>query len=134
MAWRELRIYGSLSGRDLLSAPGQEQSVIPPHPDAESQHGRQYHSQQARKVIDGVPRSSLPEIVIKGCPHCKGDLCKEHVDFGYGDYACKDCGRAWDVSKVRREGGRLHLEFGRVGHYLEQKPPKRRRRSSYDYD
>jgi len=110
------------------------QGLVDTHPDTESQHGRQYHSQHARKAIDGVLRRDLPELVIKGCPHCGGDLCKEHEDFGYGDYSCKDCGRAWDVASVARIGGRWRITFGRVGHYLDQTPPKRKRRGKYGYD
>ena len=108
--------------------PGQESARIQAAPELEQ--GRRYESQHARKVVPGpglagIAWSDLPKILVKGCPHCKGSLDKEHPDYGYGDYACVNCGRAWDVESVSRgTGGRLHVKLGRVGHYLKQKPPK----------
>jgi len=124
--------------------PGQDSARVQTTPELEQ--GRRYQSQHVRKVVpgpglSGTKWSDLPKLVLRGCPHCGGTLDKEHPDFGYGDYSCVSCGRAWDVEAVTaisftsRGGARMCLKLGRVGHYLEQKPPKKRsKRAKYDYD
>ena len=121
------------------TTPGQSSARVQTTPELEQ--GRRYQSQNVRKVVPGPGLAGtkwydLPRLVLKGCPRCGGTLDKEHPDFGYGDYSCVSCGRAWDVETVTKgTGGHLLLTFGRVGHYLEQKPPKRRsKRAKYDYD
>lgn len=129
---------------DPRTTPGQSSARVQITPNLEQ--GRRYQSQNVRKVVPGpslggTKWSDLPKTVLKGCPHCGGALDKEHPDFGYGDYSCVSCGRAWDVETVTavsftsRGGTRMCLKFGRVGHYLEQPLPKRhKKRAKYDYD
>lgn len=124
---------------DPAVTPGQESARAQTAPNLEQ--GRRYQSQHARKVVPGPGQActawtDLPKIILKGCPQCGGTLDKEHPDFGYGDYSCVSCGRAWDVEVVSRgRDGRLQVKLGRVGHYLKRTPPKRhKKRAKYDYD
>jgi len=119
---------------DPRSAPGYAEARIHTVPDMERE--RRYQSQNVRDVVPGpgvigTKWSALPKIILKGCPHCGGTVDKEHPDFGYGDYSCVDCGRAWDVVKVTHTG----VELGTVGHYLKREPPRGgKKRAKYDYD
>ena len=119
---------------DPRLAPSFESARVHTPPDLERE--RQYQSQQARDVVPGpgvtgTKWEALPKIIIKGCPHCGGTLDKEHPVFGYGDYSCVECGRAWDVVKVTASG----VELGKVGHYLKREPPRGgKKRAKYDYD
>jgi len=124
---------------DPRLAPGYAEVRIRTVRDLERE--RQYQSQQVRDVVPGpgfigTKWSALPKIILKGCPHCGGTVDKEHPDFGYGDYSCVSCGRAWDVVRVNK-GPRdsLRVELGAVGHYLKREPPRRgKKRAKYDYD
>lgn len=119
--------------------PGQAAARV--HTPEDMERERRYQSQNVRDVVPGpgfigTKWSALPKIILKGCPHCHGTVDKEHPDFGYGDYSCVDCGRAWDVVRVNKgRGEHTWIELGKVGHYLKREPPRRgKKRAKYDYD
>lgn len=90
---------------------------------------KRYETQRGAKSFPGpgplvTMRSSLPEIVIKGCPRCGGDLSKEDVNWGYGDYTCTACSRPWYVLCVETNG----LRFMPVSRIADEQPKREGKR------
>jgi len=113
--------------------PGYVESFLRPTPDDVVEHAKRYETQHGAKSFPGpgmtvTMRSALPEIVIKGCPHCKGDLAKEDVDWGYGDYTCNACGRVWYVKGVTTAG----LQFTPVSRIANEQPKREGKRKERD--
>lgn len=113
--------------------PGYEESLFQTSPENLVEHAKRYESQQGAKSFPGpglsvTMRSALPELVIKGCPHCKGDIAKEDATWGYGDYSCNHCGRAWYVKGVTTEG----LQLTPVSHISTEEPKRDKKRKERD--
>lgn len=120
--------------------PGYGESFFLTSPDALVEHAKRFETQRGANTFPGpgltvVKRESLPEIVIKGCPHCGGDLAKEDVNWGYGDYSCNSCARAWYVKGVTITGIEprvMGLQFTPVACIATEQPKRGRVRKERD--
>jgi hypothetical protein len=55
---------------------------------------------------------NLPDALVGACTKCGGSLTLEFESYGYGDYACLNCGASYDV-EVEGDG----VVIGPVGHF-----------------